>query len=863
MGSWQDLRKTVGTKSDSVGRGVRGWVGVRVRLLSIVLISSVTLLAIGGGAAVYLVKSSREATQWAELASSTTGPAILMVSAFQQERRLSLLLLAGDHDAAQALVPARQRSDAALAAVQVKGNAASDLNPDDLQGDLTGFNKVLNMVPQLRKSVDSQQAPAEEIFGFFTAVVGTIIGASMMAARVAPNAKIGIELGYAVEQLRAAEALSQSDAIGAVGLITGEFPAARVLEFGYKVGEFRSAVVCSAGVLQGKRLAELQAITASAPWQQLVAMQDAIVLRGPFSESEIAEAAPKTNGAKPVTTPVVAATPLPSTLEAWQEASDQVNTALQKVWEAQSRDAHAQAHQLGEDTTRGSMLGGAVVLLIAALAFLAALVLANRFIGRMRRLRNDTLELANERMPDLIQRLGAGEELDASAEVSRLDFGTDELGHVADAFNQAHVVAVSAAVAEAKTRAGINAVFLNIAHRSQVVVHRQLALLDRAERQEENADQLELLFQLDHLATRARRNAENLIILGGEQPGRRWRNPVALFELVRGAVAESLDYTRIEIGRMPDVRIASHAVADLIHLIAELTDNATACSPPETQVLVTGMVVGRGVVVDITDHGLGMSETDFAERNAMLANPPDFSVATLSGSTRLGLFVVAKLAGRHGVSVRLAESLYGGVQAVVLIPRTLMEMANPHAPAPAGISEAIGAVRGAVREGRALVEGNGGLAVAPVEHGAVVEAPNGGPNSLGSFRSAWLDAVTTGSLPTVRPSGTQPPVSRPPLWETETEPNPITAAGGAHPDLEQSGTPALPKRNGRPVLPRRNRPANSTSPVRTDAPAHTDPPPPAPPRQRTAEEARNLMSAIAKGTRQGRQPRVESEKGPQ
>ncbi|MFF2087520.1 nitrate- and nitrite sensing domain-containing protein [Nocardia sp. NPDC058176] len=632
--------------------GVRGRVSVRTRLLSIVLISSVMLLLTGGGAAVYLVNSARESTEWAELASSTTAPAILMVSAFQEERRLSLLRLAGDASAGPALGTARQRSDEALAAVIAKGDAARELNPDGSAEDIEGYNQLFAMVPTVRGGVDALGIPADQVFTFFTQVIGTIIAASMLAARVAPTAKIGIELGYAVEQLRAAEALSQADTLGSVALTTGEFTGAQLVDFGRRVGEFRGEAEYSAAVLKGVRRAQLDELVASPQWRQVIAMQDALLLRGPVSRTS-------------------ADTDLPMTLAQWQDASRQVNLALQKLWEDQSGDAHVIAREQGERDTGTALLGGAVVALIAVVAFLVALVMANRFIARMRRLRHDTLELADERLPELMGRVAAGENVDASADASRLDFGSDELGQVAAAFNRAHVAAVSAAVAEAQTRAGINTVFLNIAHRSQVVVHRQLALLDRAERDEGNADQLELLFQLDHLATRTRRNAENLVILGGEQPGRRWRNPVALLELVRGAIAESLDYTRIEAKRMPAVRIASHAVADVIHLLAELMDNATAFSPPESYVVVSGVVVGRGVAVEIIDQGLGMPEDDLAERNAMLADPPAFSVSTLSGSSRLGLFVVATLAGRHGISVRLGESIYGGVRAVVLIPSAL------------------------------------------------------------------------------------------------------------------------------------------------------------------------------------------------
>ncbi|MFB7722608.1 nitrate- and nitrite sensing domain-containing protein [Nocardia sp. NPDC056100] len=839
MGSWQNLRKSIGRQTDSIERGVQGWVSIRVRLLAIVLISSITLLAIGAGAASYLVKSAQDDEDWAQLSGDTTTPAILMVSSFQEERRLSMLRLAGDADAIAQLTPARTRSDQALAVVKTKGDAARKLNPDGAAADIDGYNKLFGMVPTLRNGVDSLQATPEQVFGFFTEVIRTIISASMLAARVAPNAKLGVELGHGVEPLRAAEALSQADTIGAVAVTTGIFSGAQLLEFSRRAGEFRAQVAYAGTVLKGKRLAELNAITDGSAWQQVTAMQDALLLRGPVGDTDAtatgnATETGKTATGKPRDTAKATAA-LPVSLDDWQRASAQVNMALQKLWENQSRDQHVIASRQGAATTRDSLIGGAVVGLIALLAFGAAFVLANRFIGRMKRLRSDTLELADQRMPGLIQRLGAGEDVDVSAEVSRLDFGTDELGQVADAFNRAHVAAVSAAIAEARTRAGINAVFLNIAHRSQVVVHRQLGLLDRAEREEKNSDQLELLFQLDHLATRARRNAENLIILGGEQPGRRWRNPVALIDLVRGAVAESLDYTRIRTGRLPEVWVASRAVADIIHLLAELTDNATACSPPESDVTVSAVVVGRGVAVEVIDHGLGMTEAQLAERNALLANPPDFSVATLSGNTRLGLFVVAKLAARHAVSVKLLESEYGGVRAVVLIPSAVLETSGPprhEQPFP-----------------------HRGLPAAQTSRFAVpspppAAPPAGGPDSFESLAPVWSNAVR---------AERNPEFPRPSLPAREPGPNALTAVFTEHPDAnaDRPGTYTdLPRSDSaRPDLPRRSR--------RTGADTAAEPVVSAPPRQRTADEARNLMSAISKGTRQGRKHPPESERGPQ
>nr|WP_246461723.1 nitrate- and nitrite sensing domain-containing protein [Nocardia transvalensis] len=752
--------------------------GVRARLLVIVLVSSIALLTIGVGAAAYLVNTGREARRWAELASSTTEPAILMVTAFEQERRMSLLHLAGDAAATGALADARRRSDEALAAVMAKGDAAREMNPNGSAADIEGYNKLFRAVPALRGGIDAHQAPPEEVFGFFGKVIDTIIAASMLAARVAPDAGIAIELGYGVEPLRAAEALSKADTMGSVALTVGELSSQQLTEFTRHAGEFRAQVAYSATVLKGRRLAQLTALTDSPAWRQVLAMQDALELRGPVPAD--GDATAKTTAARRSSPDA-----LPMTAADYQSASAEVGSALLRLWQDQSNDAHVTARAEGDDRATRSLLGGAAVLLITVGAFVAALLLANRFVRRMRRLRADTLDAADRRLPAIMRKLGDGERVDIDDEVSRLDFGTDELGQVADAFNRAHVAAVSAAAAEATTRAGVNAVFLNIAHRSQVVVHRQLALLDRAERTIEDADQLELLFQLDHLATRARRNAENLIILGGERPGRRWRNPVPLLDLIRGAVAESLDYKRIQTGHAPDVRIASNAVADTIHLLAELMDNATSFSPPQSRVEVSGTVVGKGVVVEIVDQGLGMSEADIAERNAMLADPPDFSVAALSGDTRLGLFVVATLSTRHGIAVRLSESVYGGIRAVVLIPSVLIE------------AEAVrDEVPSAPREPEPIPEAN--------------------------------------DVPAGADLAPAPPVSHRSAWFTSSS------------DVDEP--PAARNTDERPVLPRRSR-------IAPAEPAERAAPPPR--RGRTSAQARDLMSAIESGTRQGRQVRAE------
>ncbi|MGW0248882.1 sensor histidine kinase [Nocardia goodfellowii] len=628
-------------------------VGVRTRLLAIVLIPSLALLATGIGGAAYLVQSGRDANRFAELASGTTAPAIMMVEAFQEERRISLLHLAGDDSAAPNLPAARKQSDLALAAVAAQGEAVSELRPD-LASNIDGYNELYKQLPTLRGGIDARAVPAPQAFAAYSQIIQVITLASLLAAEVAPDAGVAVELYKAVHALRAAEAISRTSSLGSVAVLT-EFLAPETLaELSGYIGDGRGEVAYVGSVLTGVRLEQWKRITGGPEWQRVTAMEDALLQRGP----------------QPAVDRRASDIELPMDVTEWQTAAGKVRTDLLQLWEDQSADAHVTATDSGNRISRNSILGGAAVFSLALLAFLAASLLANRFIGRMKRLRRDTLELADERLPETIRQLSGGQSV-ADSEVAELDYGTDEIGQVADAFNRAHGAAVAAAVAESQTRAGVNAVFLNIAHRSQVVVHRQLGLLDKAEREEEAPERLDLLFELDHLATRARRNAENLIILGGEQPGRRWRNPVPLIDVIRGAVAESQDYTRIHIGRLPDTQVTGNAVADVIHLLAELADNATAYSPPESRVEITGHLVGTGVALEISDQGLGMSAEELDQRNAVLADPPDFSVAALSGDARLGLFVVAKLAVRHGISVRLTDSDYGGIKAIVLIPIAL------------------------------------------------------------------------------------------------------------------------------------------------------------------------------------------------
>ncbi|WP_245863479.1 sensor histidine kinase, partial [Streptomyces thermovulgaris] len=253
----------------------------------------------------------------------------------------------------------------------------------------------------------------------------------------------------------------------------------------------------------------------------------------------------------------------------------------------------------------------------------------------------------------------------------------DEFELLAADLARAHDGAVAAVVEAARLsgRAGSEQkleVFVNLARRLQSLVHREISILDELENEIEDPDLLKGLFHVDHLATRIRRHAENLAVLGGAVSRRQWSNPVSMTEVLRSAIAEVEQYSRVKLVPPIDGRLRGHAVADVIHLLAELVENATVFSAPHTQVLLRANLVTSGLAVEVEDRGLGMPVEEQARMNALLADPEQADVAGLLADGRIGLFVVSQLAKRHGITVRLQTNIYGGIQAVLVVPQSLL-----------------------------------------------------------------------------------------------------------------------------------------------------------------------------------------------
>jgi signal transduction histidine kinase len=327
------------------------------------------------------------------------------------------------------------------------------------------------------------------------------------------------------------------------------------------------------------------------------------------------------------------------------------------------------AQRQGDTALLQLILVGAVGLIALIACVVLALVLGRGLVRQLRELRGSALTLADDELPSIVSRLRSGQSVDLTEYTPPEVASGNEIEQVQQALRVVQHAAVQSAIDESQLRRGISDVFRNLAGRSQSLLHRQLTLLDSMERRATEPDELEDLFRIDHLTTRMRRHAEGLIILSGDTPARGWRQPVPLVDVLRAAVAEVEDYTRIRVLCRTTGSVAGHAVADVIHLLAELAENATVFSPPNTPVRMQGDSVGQGFAIEIEDRGLGVSPARLDEINVNLASPPQFD---LSGSDRLGLFITSQLAQRHDIKVTLRQSVYGGTTAIVLIPTTLV-----------------------------------------------------------------------------------------------------------------------------------------------------------------------------------------------
>ncbi|MFJ3338254.1 nitrate- and nitrite sensing domain-containing protein [Streptomyces sp. NPDC086766] len=391
----------------------------------------------------------------------------------------------------------------------------------------------------------------------------------------------------------------------------------------------------------------------------------------------------------------------------WVDDSSTKIEQMKKIEHTLLEDMEQKARELRSATERDAIISGALILLVLGVSLVGAFVVARSMIRSLRRLQETATKVAQDRLPELVKQLSESDPQDVDTSVESVGVHSrDEIGQVAAAFDDVHREAVRLAAEQALLRGNVNAMFTNLSRRSQGLIQRQLSLISELESREADPDQLSSLFKLDHLATRMRRNGENLLVLAGEEPGRRWTRPVPLVDVLRAAASEVEQYERIELAAVPTTEVAGRVVNDLVHLLAELLENATSFSSPQTKVKVTGHALPDGrVLIEIHDTGIGLSPEDLAAINERLASPPTVDVSV---SRRMGLFVVGRLSQRHGIRIQLRPSDSGGTTALVMLPVDVAQGGKKPAPGKPGAPSAGGPAAAQAAAGAAAARRQGG-----------------------------------------------------------------------------------------------------------------------------------------------------------
>ncbi|GGL86931.1 ATPase [Streptomyces fumigatiscleroticus] len=629
---------------------------VRAKIICLLTVPVVSLLALWGYATVGTAQDISRLRQVQRVDTQVREPVAAAVAALQAERATAVryatrpaVVPSGDYE------ELAQRTDRAVAKLRLGDHdtvAEGEGLPAEVARRLKTFVTGAERLRPLRTAVLDRRAGWEEAYGRYTSTIATAFGVGGALTGVR-DAGSGSDARVLLEFSRAAEALAQEDAVLAGARLAGAFTQGRLRVFTGAV-QTRRTLIEAAADLRGTERAAWQGLAGSPAYTTVRAVEDGVLASGPGAPA--LDAAPETT---------------------WGRAYARVQDGTRTIQEDAGRGVTDRA----DPFTRGvlSPAGAAVLFGLAAVA--ASLVISVR-IGRglvveLVSLRDSALRIARRELPETMRRLRAGEEIDIRAEDPPGPPGEGETGQVAEALGTVHRAALRAAAERAELAGGISGVFVNLARRSQVLVHRQLTLLDSMERRSDDPDELSDLFRLDHLTTRMRRHAESLIILSGAAPGRAWRTPVPLTNVARAAVSEIEDYARVEVRQLPETSVIGSAVADLTHLLAELVENAAQFSPPHTHVRITGEPVGNGYAVEVEDRGLGMGKENLAEANRRIAQAKTFD---LLDSDRLGLFVVSRLAARHGIKVNLKTSPYGGTTAVVLLPTALLHSGTAESP---------------------------------------------------------------------------------------------------------------------------------------------------------------------------------------
>jgi len=807
---------------------------IRLRIFLLVAIPILALIGLYAFAATTTASAAISLARSRTVKNVTGLPIGALETQVDTERLLASVYLAAPVPQDLALLRAQeQKTNRARVAFRSAVNAPSAMASESLpeKQAVAAMLKAVAGLATVRSEVTAltiSRTQAIDAYGGVITAADNVLNQLILEQANIPLVSQGLAL---VSMGKSEEVLLQEDALLTGDLFARSFSAADRQQFAELAGARRTIYAQTLPDLDPIYRSYYTGDVSPAASAALTALENKVI------------ATPHPHGAPPVSP------------TSWAQAVGAVSAGSARAGKQAADELTVRAQPVARATFLRLFVVGGLGLLAVLLSIIMSFWIGRGLLRQLAGLRQSALELAHDRLPSVIERLRAGQDVDVSAEAPQLDSqesAGDEFGQVRQAFNAVQRTAIEAAVDEAMLRRGISDVFRNLARRSQSLLHRQLALLDGMERRASGPEELEDLFRIDHLTTRMRRHAEGLIILSGESPGRGWRNPVPLVDVLRAAVAEVEDYTRIRVVSRSQAALAGPAVADVIHLIAELAENATIYSPPNTPVRILGDVVGKGFAIEIEDRGLGIEGDKLNEINGNLESPPQFD---LSGSDRLGLFIAGQLAQRHDIKITLRASAYGGTTAIVLIPSSLIVNSD---------SDALEASEGAARErairltGRhaALSQGDpfgplrlpepSTLAAAEETSQGAEELPAAGLSAAGlngpdlpepDLPADWLPAAgsrTAAAGPASSPFDfTSEPVQQD--WGTRAQDSRVTAA-----DISQLG------------LPRRIRQANLAPQLRTGVPPAPSPAEPDPSDEPSPEAARSTMTALQRGWERGR-----------
>ncbi|WP_344467349.1 sensor histidine kinase [Kitasatospora kazusensis] len=645
---------------------MRNW-RIRTRLIALLLLPVVVALVLGGLRIETSLQNSQQLSQMTGLADLAK-KATALADALQTERDISAGPLTAKSSELDDVSAARKNTDDLSKAFAISADNFDELDLAGGKALLLQVRKDLNQLSQARTNAYSNPDNIQATITNYDVIIVDLLGLSQDIA-IASNSTELVKVTRALQQFSLAkESASEQRALISAALARPPKPDLNGSDatFGIRLQTSETNANTNFTAIYGTGPAN--ALQASLSYNQVIA-----------DANRYSQLVLNSNGIEQAQS---------RSYKDWYDAASAKINAERKIETSLLEQLDGKAGQLQSDADTQTILNGALIALVLLVAIAGAALVARGMVRSLTRLQTAAEDVAERRLPELVKTLSESDPHDVDVTVAPVGVdSSDEIGHVAHAFDMVHKQAVSLAAEQALLRGNINAMFTNLSRRSQGLIQRQLSLISELESREADPDQLANLFKLDHLATRMRRNGENLLVLAGEDPGRRWTRPVPLVDVLRAAASEVEQYERIELAAVPSAEVAGRVVNDLVHLLAELLENATSFSSPQTRVRVTGHALPDGrVLIEIHDTGIGLSPDDLADINERLANPP---VVDVSVSRRMGLFVVGRLSLRHGIRIQLRPSDSGGTTALVMLPLDVTTSADRRtAGRPAGPAQA-------------------------------------------------------------------------------------------------------------------------------------------------------------------------------